>query len=654
MKVKILFNTINLENEAIDPIYIPQSGTITDKHSGNILYKFIELEATNYFYFKIEFSHYQYILLYQPKSLSYKNVVAKRIYNLYLYLNISAISNISNISKTLNRKLTHYFTMLQIKEIKEKKNYHTNEKTIGQYINYRYLNNFYLIPWYHYRINSNHVFDLKHKTLLGAKHVTKINCKRKGCIIETNNVVKLIQTDYFQVTREKTLIILPSNMVNLWPNALTLTYDQFLCFSKEDANNIRNQNISQIIIHECHEQFLVGIKNLVDIIKCKYIWVINSLPLRYYFSADQTPTKLKINELATISNLWFNFSKIEKKKYKTEIIKMLLTKLNQMYTIVKYNTNYTDIDTIKLPMTDFEKYTHGIFNTYYENWKNKLTNDPNNIYSITTKKKNTKIESKIYNAVITLITSVVSDTHVPIFFKNSIKNILNKTIKVNVRLDCLIKNYYEANKTTRYKNTDNDIINFDYILADLNDKKNKTNTRISNYKRYLDGTVYHSFNDKCCPICYSSEDLIKSKLICGHFICLDCILSTLSSSSKCPVCNEFININKIAIIEDTINNYYSNIMSYIKNINNTTLLLTDLTASTNIIHNTKYKNNIIDINKSNVMNKIKKIQKIDNIVLLITPENMISPNILEELEKVIGFFQLFNKKPKISRIEVII
>jgi hypothetical protein len=644
MKIKLLFNTINLDNDMVDPIYIPKSGIIIDKHSGNILYKFTELEMSDFFYFRIEFSHYQYVPMYQSKTCAYKNRMTKRIYNLYLYLDIPAIIHDAIILKILNRKLSYYFAMLQFKEIKQKKNYHTNEKIIGQYINYRYHNHMYLIPWYYYRISNDFVFDLKYKKLLPAKYVTKINFGRKGCIVETNNVRKLIK-DHFTSFTEKTLVILPSNMTNLWPNMLTITYDQLVNLKKPEVNNIRkNHNITQLIIHECHVQFLVGIKNLADIIKCEYIWIINSLPLRYYFSVESAPPKLEINDVASISNLWLNFSATTKQKYKTEIIKMLLTKFNQIYTIVTYDTTvksdtaHPNIGTIKLHMTDFEKYIYGIFNKYYDNWKNKLTNDPDNTYSMTTKKKNYLIESKIYDAVMTLITSVVDDKNVPKFFEYDIKNILSKTINVNRALYTMI----DGKKTSGNK------------LTDLINEKNKLNAKILNYKRYLDGTVYSSFNDKCCPICYSDETLVKTKLICGHFICLECMLNTLSSISKCPVCNEFININKIAIVKDTINKYHSNIISYLKTLDHSTLLLTNLKASANIIFGNEYKIEVININKPNVANKIKNIQKISNIVLLTTPCNIIAPNVFEELDKIIGFFQLFNNKPKITKIRIII
>ncbi|XWV24834.1 mg595 protein [Tupanvirus deep ocean] len=655
MKIKLLFNIINIDNDLVDPVYIPKTGIIVDKHTGNVIHRFAELEMTNFFYFRVEFSHYEYSSIYLPKTKSYKNKLSKRVYHINLYLQIDAIIRDANITKILYRKLTYYFSIMQIKEIKDKSNYNTDNSFIEKFIEYRNTNFMYLISWYYFRINNHYVFDLKNKKILTPKSITKINFRRKGGIIETNNVEKLINNNFKQNKDTKSLIILPTNMTNLWFNNLKITYDELLCLKKSEAELYKKENINQIIIHECHVQFLVGIKHLIDIIGCNNIWIINSLPLRYYFTIEKTPPKLKINDLATISGLWFNFSSIEKKKYKNEIIKMLLTKFNQYYTVVKYNNDdVANIKTIKLEMTDFEKYIYNVFNKYYENWKNKLTNDPKNTYSVATIEKSKKVESKIYNAVITLITAVLDDHCIPNFYEKSIRSILIKTNNIKNKFDHLINIYYEVNKVSDYVITENDVINFDHILNDLKDKKTKAETRIYNYKRYLEGNVYKIIDDKCCPICYSTEQLIKTKLICGHSLCLECTLSTLGTSSKCPICNEYINIHKIAIIKNTIDKYHSNIVSYFKTLNKNSIILTDLHATLNLLINPEYNTHIIDINKSNVVSKIKKIQKIDTIIIFSTPSIIMSKKTFKEFEQVLNFFNLFNNKPKIIKIEIII
>ena len=101
-------------------------------------------------------------------------------------------------------------------------------------------------------------------------------------------------------------------------------------------------------------------------------------------------------------------------------------------TIVNYNFDL-DIDTTRLSMVPFETYIYGEFNKRYINWKNKLTNNMDNIYSFTTKEKNNIIESKIFNSVLLLITAVISYENIPNFFDATIKNILLKTKKYYLR-----------------------------------------------------------------------------------------------------------------------------------------------------------------------------------------------------------------------------
>src|SRR5690606_9658656 len=107
--------------------------------------------------------------------------------------------------------------------------------------------------------------------------------------------------------KRRTLIILPTNMTKLWPKYHKITFDELLGLKQSSIKNLKRKNFIRIIIHECHIQFLAAIKNLVDKICCNTVWIINSLPLRYYFSVDKTPEKLNINDLATLTNLWLNF-----------------------------------------------------------------------------------------------------------------------------------------------------------------------------------------------------------------------------------------------------------------------------------------------------------------------------------------------------------
>jgi len=109
----------------------------------------------------------------------------------------------------------------------------------------------------------------------------------------------------------------------------------------------------------------------------------------------------------------------------------------------------------------------------------------------------------------------------------------------------------------------------------------------------------------------------------------------------------------MTIIKNTISNYSSNITTFLKSLEKGTIILTDLKALTNLSINSEYNVNVFDINKSNISEKIKKIQKLNNIIIFSTPFDMISMKSYNEIEKIINFFLLFNDKPKISKIEIV-
>lgn len=622
--VKILYDTIKISNK-INPIYIKLYGIIIDETTKEIIYQFKGLEYTKYFYFTLEFGHYLYSKYYQPLTKSYQNKLSHKIYYIYLNLNIQKIK-----LGTISKKIGHFLSEMQIKNFQMKKNYTTSTKNIEYFIKYRDEKFLYLIPWYQIRINDEFIFDLKQRKFLSFKQVPKIKFIRKGGIIETDNVRDLI-AKYFK-NNKNTLIILPTNMTNLWPGARILTYDKLLSMSKSNIAYYQKKNISRIIIHECHSQFLVHIKLFINNLPCDKIWIINSLPLKYYF-VEETPTKkFRINQLSNIISLWLGASVLQKKKYKTEIIRFLFSKFNQIYTIVNYET-HNSMEKIILKMNPLEKEIYQNFQRYYDNWKNKLTNDPNNIYSITTREKSNFIESKIHNTIMLLIMSIVPLSDIPKFFQKQTKKCISKMELIDKRLENLIK--YTPNCHVYYKS------HIEQFLAHFRSKKNKIGLALSNYQRYHNGHVYKNFDNVTCPICYSDDKIVKTQLICGHSICLECIQNILAKSNFCPICSEFININKIAIIKETINQenypdglYQSEIINYFSSLGKTTIIITDLSFLDCMNISAK----VLNIMNDNIVIQIKKIRELQNIVLLIASED-----IPQEIRKLVNYFQLFTK-----------
>lgn len=656
MKIQLLYNKLLLNKNNINPKYIPRKGIIIDTDSGKTIYKLPELEMTEFFYFKLVFDSHKLNTYYDPKTNTCAKKVCGRSYKLVLYLDITAIILNGKYSFQLYKKLQLYLLSVQTTQLKTTNNYHINEKWIGQFILYREEFPMYLIPWNYFRINNNIAFDLKNKKIVHSKQISRINFNRRGGIIETNNVEKLVRENFLnKICPKKTIVILPKHMVGLWKDVHKITFDEILTPVKEKLASIKKFGINQVIIHECHTQLLIEIKKIICALDCKIVWIINSLPLRYYFSSEKTPNKLKINDLATITNLWMNFSTHDKRKYKTEIIRLLFTKFSQYYSII----NYEDMTLNKLfgskkvlELHSLEKNILQELHKYYHNWKDKLTNDEKNIYSIATQEKIHLIENKLFDALLLLISRVKFSADIKIFFRGIISQTLVKMESVEKNIDKLINSYTNASKLS-YKIMDRDIVDFDNILSDLNDKKERINCISENYKRYFNNNI-NTHNYEECPVCYSQDKTIKSQLVCGHCLCLDCLIGTIASIKRCPVCSEYITLQKVVILGETMPNYNSNIINFFDTINKRkTILLTNLRALDNMSCNNNYKMSIIDITKPNISHKLGKIEKVNRIFVLMSP-HILSNKSSEEISKIISHINLLNNDAKIIKIEIIL
>jgi hypothetical protein len=646
MEVKLPYCTIILDNITIDPVYLPKTGSIIDRNTQKMISQFRILEITKYFRFGLEFDKYKYANYYNPKNNGYHKIVIGKFYEIYLYLNLSEVVNCCNTKPKLYEKITYYLIVAQLKEIEERKKYSIDEKYIDHFIENRKANTMYLVPWYYFYLNDNYSFDLKKHKLVESKYVPKIDFERKGGIIETNDVSRLINDIMFKkVNKSNTLIILPENMLNIWPREYQkMSYNNLIHVCRKKSFEYFKRKPDTLVVHECHYRVLILVKKIADMMRCSYIWVINSLPLRYYFvdygtsSCKHVPKNLGISDLSSLSNLWMNFSNSNKKIYKNEIIRLILTKLNQYYVILKYERKYQIPKNI-LQMVPFEHEVYNMIERHYNNWKNKLSNDHNNIFSFTTKEKNTIIESKIFNCSIQVATSVVRRDDIIHLFARKIKNYASKNTKLYSKIKELVCNYYYPCHSEYV----------DKKIEMICSKIKTANQRIRNYQSYIDKNVYVSLDDKNCPICYSHENLIMTKLICGHNVCLECIINSLAYSNRCPMCNEYVTLDKISVVLETIPNYSSNIIKYIKNISTPTVILTNMDGLNNISSKVV---KIINLMEPDVVTKILKYSNFRNVIIATTPKKTISKNIKNELEQIIGYFRLLDNKPSIVRIVI--
>ncbi|MEM0354042.1 MAG: RING finger domain-containing protein [Thermoplasmata archaeon] len=656
--VKIIYASISINNNVV-PIYIPKYGIIVDELTKTIIYQLPTKEVNTYFYFKLEFEKYKYKNVYQSKTGTYKDRVWKKIYRLNLYINIHNIINNENFfTNKVNRKLTKCVLYIQLNEILRKKTYCINlentcllgedkipngciyhdqiSRRIRDFISNREKNYNYFIPWYHFRINDDYIFDFQLGKIRPFEQTKKITFSKKGGIIETDNVREIIHNFF---CTGKNLIILPANMDKLWENSERITYDQLITLSEKDLDKWKGKKYDRLIIHECHQEFLVGIKEIVKNLDCHIIWVINSLPLKYYFSMNG---KLGISELSTISNLWIGFGKNEKRIYKTELVRLLLTNLDQYYVQVRYfgvkngkHLNLNSVSVLKINASPFERKIYSKFKLYFLSWIDNLTNKSNNIYSMVDHWKIVNVEARILSAIIILVLSVVRKKNVEKFFKSQLKEVLKGMREHKKQLEKSIE-VCQQSKLSEILAEEFDI--FDNIRK----KREKMENILSNYKRYLrfENTDFQ-FR---CPICYDSSDLVQTRLICGHHICLDCILDVLARKNECPICKEFISIRQIAIIEESIPNYQPNISKIIRCPGKDTIILTNIKFEDIF---SKKRFNVMNVEHGNFIKNISRPRSIKKILVVG------SKNFVEKYNHFLEFFGFFNDPPTIEILDIL-
>lgn len=641
-----------------------QSLLLVDKDTRQEIFFFEKPEIKKYFHITLDFDSYQYDYFYLNQTDFYQKKLSRRVYKVTMNLDLKKILKNRFLPASLEESLVYYFCIGQAYELSKIKKYTINQSQVFSFIKYRSENLMYFIDWKYFRINEDYVFDLKEKSIVKSNIIKKIKFKRKGGIIETNNVKMIVQKHFYSM--DNLLVILPSTMTNIWPeNIFKITYDNLINLKKSEIKDLytkakQTKTIKTIIIHECHIQFLVGLKYICNILDCETIWVINSLPLNFYFSFEKTPTLLNINDLSTLSNLWMCFSLTEKTIRKSELQRLFFTKLDQYYAKVYYKNKIFDkYPVIKFKLEPMEKLIYDEFFKYFDCWKKNLHGDTNNIYSTSTLKKNNKLECKIFNSVINLITSVVKNENISLFFKKKIEDTLEITKDIDTKIKNLDKTYNQLNTPENFNFVTMTVL--EDAITKISDKKTLIQTKIDTYKNYAKNQIYETTqtaqtiqtkDPSNCLICYGNENLIFTKLICNHLICLECIISSLSQNKYCPVCREYINIQKIAIVYETIKNYSSNLNGYLQDLTPETVIITDLDGLSNISCIYLNKINVLNINDKNISNKIKNINQVTNILIFTCPEKIISKKNLQKLNQIIQYFSLLNKKINFCKLKV--
>lgn len=656
MKLKLIFKTIYADKDKTDLFYCVSKGIIYNKIKNKIVYQLKYTEIPRYFNFNLEFESYQSNKIYQSNTNTYKNTIIGSIYNLVLYIDIhNLFCDRFRINNKVLKILCYYLIIIQIRQLKTNKSYNITKENLPFKINDIINNPIQLIPWNLFLLGKNITLDLKNIKLVTNKQIPKKKFQKTGCIFESNNIDKLTHELRKKITT-KSLVIIPTGFPKLWTNCSSITYTTYIDLVQLNdnfENKFKNKKmIHNIIVHECYIQYIPIIKKLIQyFVDCKSIWIINSLPLKYYISNDNnTEGKFTIGNVFKLANIWANFSTNDKKSYKTEIIRFIMADFNKLYFKINFPTDDLPVQIISPNILELNIFNE--FRKFHMDWLSKLNNDKNNIYSSTSKHKNNRIKSKIYDCVMVLSLSVINNNDITIFFKNKIQKTLDINCKISKKIEKMIDVYISARKTSHHKINEKTPVDFTKIVNSLTQKKDKINSVISNYNRYQKNGFYDSIKDNDCPVCYD-DDYIKTKLICGHTVCLTCVLNILPNSKGCPLCMEPININKMAIIRESIgesNNYSEMLDLLFKNLSNETLILTNLEETHNIMLYRGF--NVWLLKCSFIAKKINFLSKITTVIILSSPLNSINDSDKLDFEMFQEYIKLVNPNISIKRIQL--
>lgn len=605
-----------------------------------------------FYYFKLIFDSYHYRSIYCPdKKCVQKNVIAKT-YHLYFYFNIDTILAEKH-NPWMVHKLMFYFTQLQVKQIVEKKNFKVDISNCKKFIDTAEKNHLFLVPWHMYQINDKYVINLKERNnnILSMNFVSKLSFNKKGGIIETNSPIKIIRDHFSTRDSKNNFVILPKSMSQMWnnTNAYIMTYDELIRIKKNNMQKIVANKWKRLIIHECYHQFIVCVKNLIKKINCDIVWIVNALPLCTYFFKEKV-NNFGSTEISNLLQIWLSSNhKNASKTYHNEVNRFIFTNFNSIYARINYDS--MDIDRHKtIHPNQVEKNIVCELSTYYNKWKNNLTNDVDNKYSFVTQKKLNMIDNNFFNAIMTLSLAITNKQNLKKFITSKIDKMLQNLKGTQEIFSEIIFSMSKCDHLT---------INMECI-ENIMERDNK---KIVNYTRYLSDKNYFIDNaDKTtCPICYepftstsnsNGPDIIKVNLICDHHICIECMVRSLTNNNECPICREHITINEMAIVQETISNYSSELTNFFQNIDPYTVFLSGFPAIENAMYNFYDKSDNIpkffNLDDRTIMGKIRTLSKV-NKIYVITSDNVVQHKYLTNY---IGYFNSFNIKPSVIQITI--
>jgi len=553
--------------------YLPDRKIIIDE-KGREIFWIKNREVRPYFYFELKFYQFEYNNYQQlsSKSLFYQSEpvrekIITKIYHFYLILRQLSVPPL------VGRIIHNYLAYYQIQMIKNKTE--SKKRNYKKFIKERERERLKLTNWGQIELTGDSFYDLRERMIIRQNQATQYIFSYYGGIIQTTDIKRVIK--YFR--NSKNFIMLPKSMKSLWRDQTCLFYDDFDSLCIESLSG----EWERIIIHECYQDLLPRIKKIVKRLTCDNIWILNSFPLSYYFIED----RIKMPQMISFLNLWMQLSLPQKNRLKIEIMKFTSLYWNRHYLVAEFHHHY---QSHHLPLTSYDK---GLVQFVQKSYRSFITPLEIDI----SQKILQKWQRQFYMIFLILCLSVTHPLHISANLQRMRERKKEEWREDQTRLYRLITYLKISKKEFPSENYQDE--HFHQFLKPFYEKYRILEKKICHYDRY------QSYDLTNCPIC-DGEDK-KVILICGHTICLKCLLSLLEKR-ECPLCREEFRLQQIL----SICNKKSSLQNFLDRLSSYSLLLTDFNIE---IHNTD-KFSFINLSATDFFSKIKKLQRVEEIFII--------------------------------------
>ena len=337
----------------------------------------------------------------------------------------------------------------------------------------------------HVKIYDLHLIPFKKKAYdvinyreIPYSHVD-LEFKRKGGIIRTDDPGEIFIQKFDD---ETTLMIKPNNIKSDGLLSRIIDYNELKKVKK---------SYKQIVLREFHIENIDILYDYLNNYDCDTIWIINTLPLKYYFCpVNNVITKRRLYLLLKI---WTGFSQEKTKKKSIAIMDFLFNN----FKLMNININHIMCDNIVFVKSSLHSNETHIFSLYrkiYNDWNDKLDYNENNIYSYASPADKEKIKNNLFCSFLFFVCKTARAEEIPEYFR-----------KKNKKLETLLS--------------------------------------ISN------NCESYCVKNTSCPVCYDDgKEMIMN--ICGHTLCTECFINSICFNNKCPSCRKFMSIGTVCMITD--------------------------------------------------------------------------------------------------------